>query len=840
MKARSSIYCQPLNALPLIALAFSLSFVISEVAWSQDGPKVEHQVANQAASQAIGETCTRAQWTGHWRPALISEAESGQDAAHDLSESICECVLSPLTPQGSSKHYDRVAPQPLTRAQVDAQCTLACRLKTCEVPHPATRALVRYPDTRRGDVVETLHGETLADPYRWLEDDRSEETAAWVQEQVRVTRAYLDKLSSREALRAEIEGVWNYAKMSTPVLRGDPESGQLFYTYNDGLQNQSTLYTRRVDESHDQARKLLDPNQLSKEGTTALKRFVVDRRGHLVAYQYASAGSDWVEIKVRDVRSGHDLKDHLKWIKFSDLSWDRRGEGFYYSRYDAPKEGSKLTGVNEFQKLYYHRLGDDQSQDQLIYARADQPSWGFSGEVSEDGTLLIISVWQGASEKNQLFYKRLDQPNAPVVALIDHFKNSYTFLGNRGEQLWLQTDRDAPRGQVITMRLDQADPSAYRVVVPEQPEALTRAQLVSGRLALHYLKHASSRVRFFNLWGVDQGELPDLGVGTIGSLTGGDQSSVSYLAFASFTQPTAIHRYDHARSELREVFKPQLAISTQDLITEQVFIKSSEGAQIPAFIISKRASKPAQAQLKPQPKPTVLYGYGGFNISLTPYFKPDLLPWLNRGGVYVIANLRGGGEYGEAWHKAGMRGNKQNVFDDFIAVAQWLIDKGRTRADLLGIYGGSNGGLLVGACAQQRPDLFAAAVPAVGVMDMLRFHLFTIGWAWIPEYGDPKEAEDFKVLRAYSPLHNLSATRAPATLVMTADHDDRVVPAHSFKYAAQLQATHRGGGPALIRIDTQAGHGAGTPTSKRIESAADLWGFFSHHLKLTSTRTRAQ
>ena len=752
-----------------------------------------------------------ARWVGHWTPAGVQ--------SHD----VCECAF------GEARFAIRAQGR-LTREGVAAQCKRDCDQAVSarcmlDLRRTVSPALV-YPKSREGSVSEKLHGEHIADPYRWLEDDRSPETEDWVKRQVSATQGYLTKLPAREGLRAEIEGVWNYAKMSTPTLRGTSERGQLFYTYNDGLQNQSTLYMRRVDEDHSAARVVIDPNKLSSAGTTALKQYKVSKEGHYIAYQYAKAGSDWVEIKVRDVRSGHDLKDHLKWVKFSGLSWDARGTGFYYSRYDAPKKGEKLTGVNEFQKLYYHRLGDDQSQDRLVYARADHPSWGFSGEVSEDGKLLIISVWQGASEKNQLFYQRLDQPNAPVIPLIDDFNHSYSYLGSRGDQLWLQTDRDAPRGQVVTLKLDQPDPSRYQVVVPEQAEALTRAQLISGRLVLHYLKHASSRIRFFNLWGGDQGDLPDMGLGSIGSFTGGDQSEVSYFSFYSFTQPSAVYRYHHLSGAITEVFQPKLAISTEDLVTEQVFVPSTGGVKVPAFIISKKGA-PAG------PKPTVLYGYGGFNISLSPYFKPALLPWLNRGGVYVVANLRGGGEYGEDWHKAGMLANKQNVFDDFINVAEWLIKEGRTRPDMLGIYGGSNGGLLVGACANQRPDLFSVAVPAVGVMDMLRFHLFTIGWAWIPEYGDPRKVEEFKVLRAYSPVHNLKdGARAPATLVMTADHDDRVVPAHSFKYAATLQSTHKSGGPTLIRIDTQAGHGAGTPTSKRIESAADLWAFFHHHLKL--------
>lgn len=768
-------------------------------------------------AQVMGATHCEGKWGAHWTPAKGER------------EATCECIID-------GHWWDIKSNEPLTVSNVAARCDELCLASATPIPKggcgPASSLLSApefgYPTTKVEDHKERLHGEEISDPYRWLEADRSADTSDWVKRQQEVTSTYLETMPLRDALRSEIEGVWNYAKMSTPILIGDDSNGRIFYTYNKGLENQAKLYTRKVNHRHEQAVVALDPNTLSSDGTVALKLFEPSPKGHYIAYQFAEGGSDWVEIKVRDLRSGRDLSDHLKWIKFSGITWDHEGQGFYYSRYDAPGEGQQLTGLNEFQKLYYHRLGDPQSSDQLIYARADHKDWGFDAEVSEDGRLLVITVWQGASDKNQLFYKRLDLTESPVIPLITGFDHSYRYLGHQKDKIWLQTDRDAPRGQIITMTLNQADPSLYETVIPEKAEALTEAKMIANRLALHYLKDASSQVRFFNLYGDEQGGLPDLGVGSISSLSGSQNSDVSYFSFRSFSQPSMIYRFEHFSKQLDVVFKPELKIDSSLFKTEQVFVSSKDGTQIPAFIVYSTEVKTKG------PRPTVLYGYGGFNISLTPYFKPDLLPWLKRGGMYVVANLRGGGEYGEDWHKAGMREHKQNVFDDFIAVAEWLIESGRSRADMLGIHGGSNGGLLVGATAQQRPELFAAAMPAVGVMDMLRFHKFTIGWAWIPEYGDPESPEDFKFLRAYSPLHNLSgAKRAPATLVLTADHDDRVVPAHSFKYAATLQSSHHGGGPALIRIDSKAGHGAGTPTSKQIDAAADRWAFFGFHLKLT-------
>jgi prolyl oligopeptidase len=679
------------------------------------------------------------------------------------------------------------------------------------------------PTTRKSDVIETLHGVQIPDPYRWLEDDNAPETLEWVKAQNAHTRAYLDALPARAALRSEIEAVWNYAKMSAPTRRAGVE----LYSYNDGLQNQAVLYWRPVGAPHSEARVALDPNVASEEGVWALKSAKLSPEGRFMAYQYAKAGSDWAEIKVRDLMTGQDLTDHLEWVKFSGLSWAKDGSGFYYSRYDAPKEGEALTGVNYYQKLYFHTLHSPQTEDTLIYARSDQKEWGFDGHVSEDGRLLIISVWQGASEKNQVFYKRLDRPHSPVTPLVDNFEASFSFLGNEGDTLWFKTDLNAPKGRVVSINLSSADPAAFKTLIPEAEEAMEFAQAVGGRFVVGYLRHAASTLKVFTLDGRFERELPLPGIGSASALKGHMNSAEATFTFTGFTSPGAVYTYTFESGEVTPLFKPTLDVDLSTLTTRQIFATSKDGTKVPAFVVHSKDLDLTK------PHPTLLYAYGGFNISLTPYFKPDLLPWLKRGGVYVVANLRGGGEYGEAWHKAGMKGNKQNVFDDFIAVAEHLIAEGVTSAPQLAIHGGSNGGLLVGAVLNQRPELFGAAVPAVGVMDMLRFHKFTIGWAWVPEYGSPDNPDDFKVLKAYSPLHTLKRGASyPPVMVMTADHDDRVVPAHSFKYTAALQAAQGGKAPILIRIDSKAGHGAGTPTAKLIDSKADLWAFLAESLGL--------
>lgn len=685
---------------------------------------------------------------------------------------------------------------------------------------PATAVdVAKHPETRRVDVVDTLHGEQIADSYRWLEDDHAPETIAWVKAQQAYTQAHLETLPTREAFRTEIEAVWNYAKMSVPVRR----NGLEIYRYNDGLQNQAVLYMRTIGESHSTAKIVIDPNTSSTEGTWALKTTALSPEGRYLAYQYAQAGSDWVEIKVRDLMTGRDLEDHLKWVKFSGLSWAKDGSGFYYSRYDAPKEGEALTGVNYFQKLYFHKLHSNQEQDLLIYGRADQKEWGFDGEVSEDGRFLIISIWQGASEKNQVYYQRLGVANSPIIPVIDHFDASFSFLGNQGDTLWFKTDLGAPRGRVISYTLG----GSIKELIPEAEETIAYAQAIGGRFVVGYLKHAASAVKVFHLNGVFERDVKLPGIGSAGGMSGDMDSEVGIFSFTGFTTPGSVYEYRFADGSIRTLFEPELKADLSTLQTRQIFVASKDGTKVPAFVIH------ASDLDLTQPHPTLLYAYGGFNISLTPYFKPDLLPWLQRGGVYVVANLRGGGEYGETWHKAGMGANKQNVFDDFIAVAEQLIKDKITSPEQLAIHGGSNGGLLVGATLNQRPELFGAAIPAVGVMDMLRFHKFTIGWAWIPEYGSPDKAEDFKVLKAYSPLHNIKqGANYPPVMVMTADHDDRVVPAHSFKYASALQHAQGGKAPILIRIESKAGHGAGTPTSKMIENKADLWAFLAHHLGL--------
>lgn len=699
--------------------------------------------------------------------------------------------------------------------------------KTCIIQGQQAHSSWKYPATHKGDLVETLHGVQVADPYRWLEDDQNKTQQTWVKNQSDFTQSFLKNLPHRDELYKQIESVWNYAKMNTPSLKGE----QLFYRYNDGLQNQSVLYTRHIKQTHQQAQVLLDPNTLSKEGVVALKTTALSKDGRYLAYQFAKGGSDWVDIKIRDVANKKDLKDHLKWVKFSGISWLPDGSGFYYSRYDSPKKGEKLTGINYYQKLYFHRLNTDQGQDQLIYARSDEKEWGFDGHVSADGQFLIISVWQGASEKNQILYKRLRDAKghsieSPVIPLIDHFRSSYRFLGHQKDVFWFQTDHQAKRGQIIAIPLQQADPSQYQVLVAEQKETIESAKVMAKRFVVGYLKDASNIMKLYHLNGRFDREIKLPGMGSQGMISGEEKDTNGYFTFTSFTDPKSVYYYDFVTHKVQKFFTPTLSIDSTQFMTKQVFIKSKDGTKIPAFIVHAKHLDLSK------PHPTLLYGYGGFNISLTPYFKPDLLVWLQRGGIYVVATLRGGGEYGEAWHQAGMKDKKQNVFDDFISVAEWLIDTKMTRPDRLAIRGGSNGGLLVGACALQRPDLFAAAIPAVGVMDMLRFHKFTIGWAWMPEYGSPDKTEDFKTLYAYSPLHNLKeGTHYPATMTMTADHDDRVVPAHSFKYGARLQATHAGVEPVMIRIDRQAGHGAGTPTSKRIQASSDLWAFLTYTLK---------
>ncbi|MEO2021352.1 MAG: prolyl oligopeptidase family serine peptidase [Pirellulaceae bacterium] len=681
-------------------------------------------------------------------------------------------------------------------------------------------ASFQYPLTRRSDQVDKYHDTTIADPYRWLEDVDSKETRDWVKAQNQLTFSYLEQIPARPEIRERLTELWNYERFGLPARRGD----YYFFTRNNGLQNQSVLHVAETLDGP--ARVLLDPNALSDEGTVALANWVPSPDGQLLAYGLAADGSDWREWRVLHVHDGQMTMDHLEWIKFSSVSWTDDSQGFFYSRYDAPPEGKQFTGTNYFQKLYYHRLGDPQDQDQLIYERPDHKEWGFGGYVTDDGRYLIISVWKGTLRKNQLLYKDLGKPDSPVVELLTGFDAEYDFVGNDAEHFWIATDRDAARRRVVRISLENPEPEHWQPILKESEYVLENIQLVGQRLLVTYLKDAHSLVQVFSLEGelVQQLELP--GIGSARGFGGRSTDQETFYTFTNYNTPATIYHFDIRTGTSTASRQPKVLFDPQDYETRQVFYRSKDGTRIPMFI-SYRKEMGDLSQ-----RPTILYGYGGFDISLTPGFSVANLVWMERGGIYAVANLRGGGEYGRTWHEAGMLANKQNVFDDFMAAADFLVSEGYTQRDQLAIRGGSNGGLLVGAVMTQRPDLCAAALPAVGVMDMLRYHKFTIGWAWVSEYGSSDDPEQFANLLRYSPLHRLATgTHYPATMVTTADHDDRVVPGHSFKFAAALQHANRGTNPVFIRVESKAGHGAGTPTSKQIELQADILAFLEKVLR---------
>jgi prolyl oligopeptidase len=678
-----------------------------------------------------------------------------------------------------------------------------------------------YPKPRKADQVDDYHGTKVPDPYRWLENPDSDESRAWIEAENKLTFDFLEKIPERAKIEERLTKLWDYEKYSPPFKEGE----RYFYFKNDGLQNQSVLYT--IESLNAQPRVLFDPNALSKDGTVALSSMAVSHDGRHLAYGLSTSGSDWMEWKVREIETGKDLSDHLKWVKFSGASWTKDGKGFFYSRYDEPNEKTKLEDVNYFQKLFYHRLGTPQSEDILVYERKDQKEWGFSGDVTEDGGYLIVSVWQGTDPKNRIFFKDLQKRDAKVVELIPELEAAYSFIGNDGPLFWFRTDIDATRGRVIAIDTLNPDRKNWKEIIPQASETLEGVSLVGDHFIASYLKDARTQIKLFDLKGkfVREVELP--GIGTAAGFAGKRKETETFYAFTGFTTPTTIYRYDLKTGKSTVYRQPKVGFKPNDYETKQVFYKSKDGTRVPMFITHKKGLK------LDGNNPTYLYGYGGFSVSLTPAFSIANLVWMEMGGVYAQPNLRGGGEYGEEWHLAGTKLKKQNVFDDFIAAAEWLIANKYTSPPKLAIGGGSNGGLLVGACMTQRPDLFGAALPQVGVMDMLRFQKFTIGWAWVPDYGSSDNPEEFKALYAYSPLHNIKpGTRYPATFITTADHDDRVVPAHSFKFAATLQAAQAGPAPALIRIETKAGHGAGKPTSKIIEEIADRWGFLVGVLKM--------
>ena len=687
---------------------------------------------------------------------------------------------------------------------------------------PAGAAKMSYPATQKGTQQDVYHGTSIADPYRWLEDANSAETKAWVDAQNQVTQSFLAQIPERETIKQRLTKLWNYERYGVPYK----ESGRYFYSRNDGLQNQAVLYTMK--SLADAPRLLLDPNTLAADGTVALAGSAVSPDGKYLAYGTAASGSDWNEWKVRDIDTGKDLDDHLKWVKFSGASWTPDGKGFFYSRYDAPDEAAKLASVNYFQKLYFHKIGTPQSADVLVYDRPDEKEWGFGGEVTDDGKYLIVTATKGTSPKNRVFFKDLSKPDAKVLPLIDQFDASYDFVDNDGAVFYFKTDKNAPRARVIAIDTRQPLEANWKQVIGESPQTLVGANLVNNQFVAEYLADARSMVKLFDRKGKLVREIKLPGIGSVSGFGGKRRDVETFYSFTGFTNPTTIYRLD-MKSGASTVFRqPKVDFDPAGYETRQQFYTSRDGTKIPMFIVSKKGLKLDGSN------PTYLYGYGGFNISITPSFSPANLAWMEMGGVYAVANLRGGGEYGEAWHEAGTKLQKQNVFDDFIGAAEWLIANKVTSPAKLAIGGGSNGGLLVGAAMTQRPELFGAAIPQVGVLDMLRFHKFTIGWAWTSDYGSSDNADEFKALVKYSPLHNLkTGVCYPATMITTADHDDRVVPAHSFKFAATAQAAQApGGAPILIRIDVKAGHGAGKPTTKVIEEVADRWGFLSRTLHM--------
>jgi len=681
---------------------------------------------------------------------------------------------------------------------------------------------IEYPVTKSVDVVDDYHGTQVADPYRWLEDDRAEETEAWVEAQNTVTFAYLNKIPQRKKIEKRLTELWNYERYSLPYKEGD----LYFYRKNDGLQDQSVLY---VQESLDsEPRVLLDPNTLSEDGTIALTTWEASENGEYLMYGLSSGGSDWQAFHVRNIETGENLKDHLEWIKFSGGSWSKDNKGFYYSRYPEPEEGKAMVQQNKYQKVCYHRVGTPQSRDVLVYEDPKHPEWGYNAHVTDDGKYVVLHVWEGTDERNRVYYMRIGRHRrGRVVKLLDAFDAGYSFIDNDGPVFYFRTDLDAPKGRVIGVDITRPGRSLWNEVIPEQTDVLASIRMIHGQFVTVYMHDAHEIIRLYHKDGSFDREIALPTLGSVAGISGKKDDAEMFYGFTSFAYPTTIYRYDFETKGLTVFRAPEVEFDPEDYETKQVFYSSKDGTRVPMFLTYKKGS------VFKGNTPTYLYGYGGFNISNTPGFNISNILWLEMGGIYALANLRGGGEYGMEWHKQGILEKKQNVFDDFIAAAEYLIREDYTSSEKLAIAGASNGGLLVGTCMTQRPDLFGAAIPAVGVMDMLRYHTFTIGWAWASDYGRSDNPDHFDFLYGYSPLHNLrEGVEYPATLIFTADHDDRVVPAHSFKFAAALQKDQAGDAPVLIRIQTRAGHGGGKPTAKRIEEQTDKWAFLLKNLKM--------
>ena len=685
---------------------------------------------------------------------------------------------------------------------------------------------MKYPETLRGPDVDDFFGVKVEDPFRWLEDDvrESDEVSSWVEKQNKVTFELIENLPYRKQIESRLTELWDYEKYGVPFKRGD----RYFYYKNDGLQNQSVLY--KLDSLDGEAVVLVDPNTWSDDGTDAMGGLEFSSDGKYMAYGIQKAGSDWRTWKILDVETGENLPDELNWLKFGGISWTADSQGLYYSRYDEPKSEEKFQGLNLGQKIFYHKLGDAQADDTMVHANPENPKFGFSTSVTENGKYLVVTVWQGTDDRYRVLYRSLEEGDVAdeLNVLIENFDNEYSFIGNQGSKFYFKSDLDAPKKCILVIDVDQPAKENWQVIVPESEEAMESAGIVGDWLVLEYLKDAKTQVKIFDLEGQFVREVEFPGIGSASGFGGKREHKETFYRFSSFNLPPSVYRYDLETGQSSLIRTAKVDFEPEGFEVKQVFFKSKDGTQVPMFIAHKKG-----LELNGK-NPTLLYGYGGFNISLTPGFSISRLQWMEMGGVFVLANLRGGGEYGKDWHKAGTKTNKQNVFDDFIAAAEYLIENKYTSPTNLGIQGGSNGGLLVGACMTQRPDLFGACLPAVGVMDMLRFHKFTAGRFWVDDFGCAEtNEEEFKALFAYSPYHNLvNGTEYPPTMITTADTDDRVVPGHSFKFAARLQEAHVGPNPVLIRIESKAGHGAGKPTAKIIEEVADQWAFLAKYLEL--------
>ena len=673
---------------------------------------------------------------------------------------------------------------------------------------------IQYPKADKDGTVDNYFGTEVADPYRWLEDDTSAKTAAWVEAENKITNAYLSKIPFRQKLLKRLTEVANYEKLSAPRKH----HGRWYFYKNDGLQNQYVMYV--MDQLGGTPRVFLDPNKLSTDGTVALQGVYFSNNGKYAAYTISRSGSDWQEFYVVDLKTGQLTTDHIEWAKFSGAAW--QGDGFYYSAYDAPTQGKEFSNVNEGMKIYYHKIGTPQSDDVLFYQNPAQPKRFYTVSVNEEETMMFLYE-DGAGAGNTLFVRDLRKPNSQFIQMTADMDYRYTPLYTEGEKIYLFTNYGAPRNRIMTADINRPGINDWQELIAEQQNVLNNADVINRQLILTYSQDASDHTYLYGLDGRQIREVKLPSVGSVG-FTGDEHEPECFYTFTSFTVPGTIYRYDLATGESTLYAKPNVKFQQEDYTSEQVFFQSKDGTRIPMFLTYKKNVK--------SPRPVYLYGYGGFNIALVPSFSANRIPFLEQGGIYAQVTLRGGSEYGEEWHLAGTKMQKQNVFNDFIAAAEWLIREGYTTNEKIAIVGGSNGGLLVGACMTQRPDLFRVAIPQVGVMDMLRYHKFTIGWNWASDYGTSEDSREmFEYLRGYSPLHNLKpGTSYPATLVTTADHDDRVVPAHSFKFAATLQECHKGTNPVLIRIDTKAGHGGGKPLAKILEEQADIYSFILYNM----------